>query len=128
MPHRRPDPPSPFTANRGSLTGVKRHRGQTATTSFWFNIEPGLGEWFRDRAAILDVPVATMFRDILVSYRQLVREAEQDAGISWDVPEGDDSLGEMVVPERHAGYRAQLLPAGHARSHLDGSPLGLEEL
>jgi hypothetical protein len=102
-----------------SLTPAKR----LGTVNLQVLVDPAVAEWIHDRAAILDVPVGYLVRDVLVTWRKLVLDAERDRGISFD----DDSVT-LEVPERHPSYPAQLRPNGRAHSHLDGSPLGLEEL
>jgi hypothetical protein len=81
-----------------------------------------------DRAAIIGVPYTTMLRDVIATWRELVLAAEQEAGLSLDLPELNKEYENITVPERVPGYRSALAPSGHVPSHLDGGPLSPKEL
>jgi hypothetical protein len=59
----------------------------------------------------------------LALWAHLLREAEQKAGIDYDVPQ-------QTIPlhDRAEGYLSALLPAGFSTSHLDDTPLGIQDL
>lgn len=86
-------------------------------------MDPALDEWIEDRAVILNVKKTHLIRDVLALYATLVREAEAEAQIDYGIRNAA-----IVVPERSEGYKAALTPGGFSRTHLDDSPLGLEEI
>lgn len=103
---------------------------RTALVATSFYVPASLDAWYHDRAAIMGVPYSAIVRDVLTHYRNLVRQADAEAGFSPGLAADDVAEEPLDVPERLPGYRAKLtMPLrGTARSHLDPSPLGIDEL
>ncbi len=95
--------------------------GRRATLTIAVDIE--LMEWLQDRAALLGTTYTKLSRDVLAMWANLLRESEREEGVSWD-----DAKHELPMPERHPGYTRKLIPVAAKASHLDSSPLGMEEL
>ena len=118
----------PKFQNIGRRDGSPQGRGRLATEGIFVRVEPSLREWLLDRAAILGVPYTTMCRDVFAVWKELVVAAEDEAGLSLDLPEAREEYARITAPDRFPGYRDALLPRGNRPSHLDGSPLSPTEL
>lgn len=97
--------------------------GRLATQDFHVRLDTPLYEWLRDRAAILGVPYTILVRDVIATWCQLVVSSERERGI--DLSAGETTI---VVPDRVPGYGRELIPKGKMPSHLDPSPLSIEEM
>lgn len=106
------------------LDGSPLTRGKIGRVPVLLGFDAPMNEWLRDRAASFGVPLSVLVRDVLATWRLLVLEAETDRGLKF----GEDGPASIAVPERYPGYRESLRPEGLERSHLDGSPLTLEEM
>lgn len=114
----------------GPQRGKQIGRAKVGMTWIRLRLAFGLHAWYADRAAALDVPCSFLICDVLTQYRELVRMADAEAGFQTAVPPLDPAEEEMTIPERLPGYRAKLTAPlrGTVRSHLDPSPLGIEEM
>ena len=101
----------------------KYSNGRQARVQIKVHAPDTLLEWYMDRAAVLGVAHTALLRDVLTLWAELVIEEEQRQG--YDLRPDSVSLGE--VPDRVAGYKAELVPRGESPSHLDGNVLSLEE-
>lgn len=116
LPHRRRQNRT-FPTHSGPRP--KRRTGVTQVST-WVTAE--VDDYLRERAAYAGIPLGTLIRDVLSVWTDLCIQDERLNGmLDLDKPE-------MVVPDREPGYRDSLYPKGHEISHLDSSPLGIEEL
>lgn len=108
-------------AYRRTLAPVERPDRRLSTAHLSLNLAHEDLEAIEERAAYLGVYTSTLIRDVVVMYIQEAARLEKAMGIT-------DLSPSVTVPERYPGYAHDLALKGDAPSHLDGSPLGIEEL
>jgi hypothetical protein len=107
-------------ANKWIGNTPKTQRGRTPRDSITFFLDPALAEWIRDRAAILDVPMSALVRDVFAMWRNLVIATENKMGVNLD-----GVRVEIPLEERYPGYLGSVVPSA---AHTDAVDMSLGDL